>query len=93
MSAVGFVKHVYFIDKSNPYAINGQFLIKWFIVDAKKSILKTDGETTPYPAETTTERRRDTMKKSTLVVLEKGNDSAIFGPMSVCCALNFVPFM
>jgi hypothetical protein len=33
------------------------------------------------------------MKKSTLVVLEMGSDSAIFSPMSGCCALSFAPFM
>lgn len=29
------------------------------------------------------------MKKSTLVVLEKGNDCAISGPLSGCCVLAF----
>jgi len=33
------------------------------------------------------------MKKSTLVVLEKGNDCAFMGPMSGCCLLSFAPFM
>lgn len=30
------------------------------------------------------------MKKSTLVVLEKGNDSAIFGPLGGCCLNAFM---
>lgn len=30
------------------------------------------------------------MKKSTLVVLEKGSDSAIYGPLSTCCLNAFI---
>lgn len=31
------------------------------------------------------------MKKSTLLVLEKGNDSAITGPLKACCLVNIMP--
>jgi hypothetical protein len=29
------------------------------------------------------------MKKSTLVVLEKGNDCAFDGPLGACCVISF----
>jgi hypothetical protein len=44
MPVAGFVEQVYFIDKSNPYAINGQFLIKWFVLDVKEAYLKPTGK-------------------------------------------------
>jgi hypothetical protein len=31
------------------------------------------------------------MKKSTLVVLEKGNDCAFMGPMITCCLTTLMP--
>lgn len=33
------------------------------------------------------------MKKSTLVVLEKGNDCAFEGPLAACCVLAIAPLM
>jgi hypothetical protein len=33
------------------------------------------------------------MKKSTLVVLEKGNDCAFDGPLTACCIGSFLPFV
>ena len=33
------------------------------------------------------------MKKSTLVVLEKGNDYAFDGPLGACCAINIMPIV
>jgi len=33
------------------------------------------------------------MKKSTLVVLEKGSDCAINGPLLACCIINIMPYI
>lgn len=32
------------------------------------------------------------MKKSTLVVLEKGNDCAFNGTLGACCIMSYTPF-
>jgi len=33
------------------------------------------------------------MKKSTLVVLEKGNDCAFEGPLGTCCVASYMPMV
>lgn len=37
--------------------------------------------------------RGDKMKKSALVVLEEGNDSAFSAPLAGCCFMSMMPFL